>query len=265
VPLFVQTASFSELARTQADFSEGARLPFAYLWACERGLALVFGAGALAALWLGLRGGRERARPLLWLALALAVYGLLAIFSLGFERIGVFGRQVRQCVPFLCLAAAACWMQLIAPAWQRKLGPIAALALVVQVAFNFSEPLQQTFPDDFAREASARFGRLRRELSLEGPNLRRPVFGGSLPDNPNAWDPGAAIAIVNAQHLYPLRGAKALPPGRVALRAEHPMKFRPYQYEGFVPAERAILREHDISMRVIEPEHAAGASSAPER
>ncbi len=251
-PLWVQTARFSELARTQADFSEGASLPFAYLWAAERGIALAFAAGAVGAALLAKRRGPDSARAGLWLGLALAIYAALAFFSLGLERIGVFGRQVRQAVPFLCLASAVAWAQLVPRALRRRLGPPLAAALFAQAAWNFAEPLRQVFPADFAREAAQRFGRQRRELTLVGPNLRRPAFGGAMPDRKQAWDPAARVVLLNAQHLYPVRGTREAPAGRVLLQAEHPMAFRPYQYEGYTPPERAWLREADLSMRVLE-------------
>ena len=195
--------------------------------------------------------------------IALAIYAALAFFSLGLERIGVFGRQVRQLVPFLCLACAVAWAELVPDRVRRRLGPALAAALLALAAWNFADPLRQVFPADFAREAAQRFGRLRRELTLVGPNLRRPAFGGSMPDHSKAWDPAARLALLNAQHLYPVRDAHEAPAGRVLMQAAHPMAFRPYQYEGFTPPERALLRSSDLSMRVLEL--APGADSEGER
>jgi len=262
-PLFFQTARFSELARTQADFSEGASLPFAFLWSAERGIALVYAAGAIGALALVARRAPGAARAGAWLALAVALYAALALFSVGFERIGVFGRQVRQCVPFLCLAAAAAWSGLVPPALRRRTTAPLCAALLAQAAWNFAEPLAQVFPADFVREARARYGALRRGVTLVGPNLRRPAFGGSLPDRAEAWDPAARHVVLNAQHLYPIRGEGRAPAGRETLRARHPMAFRPYQYEGFVPRERAVLRAADLSMRVVELAPEPDSNSSP--
>ena len=38
--------------------------------------------------------------------------------------------------------------------------------------------------------------------------------------------------------------------GRV--RFTHPLQFLPYQYEGFEPMERQVLRSNDIAMRLID-------------
>jgi hypothetical protein len=35
--------------------------------------------------------------------------------------------------------------------------------------------------------------------------------------------------------------------------APHPLTFLPYQYEGYTPEQRRVLRSTDISMRLIDP------------
>ena len=36
------------------------------------------------------------------------------------------------------------------------------------------------------------------------------------------------------------------------MRFPHPLQFLPYQYEGFEPMERQVLRNNDIAMRLID-------------
>lgn len=251
-PLLVEMTRFSELARTQSDLSEGWSLPFAYLWHAEHGLLVVFGIGALGVGW-GLWRRKEEAwrRGAFWLGVAISVYAAQVLLSNGLGRIGVFGRHVRQALPFLCLATAAAASPLFRR-WGRAPRLAACVLLAVQAAWNFATPLAQIFPDRFALAAQARFGTLRPELSLRGPRRSRPAFPVALDEPRIAWDDGATHVLLNAQHLYPVLGSAPTPSGRVLARASHPLAYRPYQYEGYVPSERALLRSADISMRVVE-------------
>jgi hypothetical protein len=38
----------------------------------------------------------------------------------------------------------------------------------------------------------------------------------------------------------------------VLLRFDHPLAYRPFHYEGFAPAERALLRAADLSIRLVQ-------------
>ena len=76
-------------------------------------------------------------------------------------------------------------------------------------------------------------------LSLDGPPL----------NNAHA---DSRWLLLNAQHLYHPRGVAVVPKGIELMRFAHPLEFLPYQYEGFEPMERDVLRHLDISMRLID-------------
>ena len=210
----------------QGDFGEGWRLPFEYLWHAEHALLLVW----LAALayWLARLPEALRIRQVrVALAGVVFVYACLAIASTLLHAFVVYGRLARQLVPFLCLLAAAGLERL----WtmetpSRRRFAMAVLALVaLQAVLNFAASLRITFPADFLRAAVAA-----------------------------GHDRVAGSATVNVRHLWPLPAPFALPPGHVTLmQAPHPLEFRPYQYEGYDPAQRNFLRTRDIRMRVIAP------------
>jgi hypothetical protein len=65
---------------------------------------------------------------------------------------------------------------------------------------------------------------------------------------------GAKFLIVDADYIFPVRGLSSLPRSKVILSEEHPQQYLPYQYEGFSPRERAILREANLTMRVVRVE-----------
>jgi hypothetical protein len=91
--------------------------------------------------------------------------------------------------------------------------------MTVQAIVSFRIPVQQEFPAEFIA---------RSERQFPEPRL-----------------------FLNARHLYPAPDPVSIPPGyREVSSAAHPLRFAPYQYEGFTPAERRLLRTADIRMRV---------------
>jgi hypothetical protein len=242
-------AAFSRSA-TQGLFAEGWSLPWAYLWESE-GWAGAAAAGcvALAGAWAPWRGGPQGRRPLAWLAALGAGYGLLALMSSGLGHFVVYGRTVKALVPFACLAAGWAVRSLAA---ERNGARAAAAALIVAAgAVHIGPHLQRAYPREFEISVLRGWGNPKRSLSVSGSvyiPLAMPV---NRPD----------LALVNAQFLYPIRGYIGFPAGETVLREENPLSYRPYQYEGFTPRERAVLRTCDISMRLIR---LAGAAGVPD-
>ena len=206
---------------SQGVHSEGWKLPLAYLWHAEHSTALLWAAACVYATWRIVRGGRNEASMVGAAGVAL-VYGALVLVSVGLEREVVYGRLVRQLVPFACIATAA----MLAKLWRASPGARTAVAIVlavvlVQAAYNFHRPLTQVFPREFrlmAQRAAARTG---------SPTL-----------------------VLYADHIYPVP-LPVPPAGATLLARPHPLQFLPYQYEGYTPAERAALRSTDIRMRLV--------------
>jgi len=207
----------------QGSFQEGWSLPFAYLWHTEHVLLVLWLASVL---WAVTQSGRSP-RVTAGLFAASSIYALLVIFSVGLSKFVVYGRLARQVVPFLCLIAAAAVSRL----WQSPDTRIrfAAFAIVgavlIQAAANFWQPLVQSFPADFIvrnrpdDSVAARYERL-------------------------IW--------VNTKHLFPGPEPVTLPAHYVTLAAaRHPLAFLPYQYEGYTPQWRAVLRSADTRMQLI--------------
>jgi len=211
----------------QGTFSEGWRLPWAYLWHAEHGLLLLW-LGAAAWGLATLRTGMLSRTMIAGLLGVAVVYGALVLFSVGLSRFVVYGRLARQLVPFFCLISAAAFQT-----WRRSLTErmrvistaAMALLLLAQATVNFSTPLRQVFPADFTARSST---------------VDRSITG------------GAQVIAVNAEHLYPGPKHVVLPSQYEVLRqAPHPLQFIPYQYEGYTPAQRDALRSTDISMKLL--------------
>jgi len=238
----VQMARFSRAAATQADFAEGWSLPWEYLWHAEHGLlvALVTGCGIL--LWHVVRHPAQESRARLWLLCAAGIYAATVVLANGMERVGAFGRQSRQLVPLLCLAGAAGLWRLGAHGrLRRPLLACVSLSVAAQAAWSFATPLAQRFPREVARELTAAYGPLSRENTVvveESPE--------------DVAVPGARFVLLNARYLYPASGLQPPRPGQVLFRTSHPQSYLPYQYEGLRPAERALLRSTDVSIRLLD-------------
>jgi hypothetical protein len=207
----------------------------AYLWQAEKGLLALLLAGlgfALFSAWRDRRLGR-----LAWYGggIVLVLGGLILLSDP--VLIPVFGRRIREVMPFLCLGAAMGIVRFLdgrqrgRRAWAAGL----ALAAAAMAAWNFSGPLRQVFPDQFQQLAAATAAR---QPGSEA--YRLVVIHGALLNE--RWD-------------------GIVPPYPVILRRSHPLQFRPYQYEGYNTAQRAEIDHHDISMRLLalpaQPEPAA--------
>lgn len=220
---------------------EGFRVTWEFLWHAEHGLLALWLA---ATLFVALGGASwrtdGRAAAWQWLGGAVFVYVGLAMTSAVLHVFVVMGRQSRQVVPFLCLATAATIIEVYRRwTWRPWMVALATGVLVVQVGANFATPIRQRFPRDVVSEITAKYGPVDHALSLEGPPL----------NNPHAE---SRWVLLNAQHLYHPRTEAPAPPGVELMRFPHPLEFLPYQYEGFEPMERQVLRRFDISMRLID-------------
>jgi hypothetical protein len=177
----------------------------------------------------------------MWLACAAFIYLALGAGSALVHAFVVMGRQSRQMIPFLCLAsAAALWRLVDTRRPSRWLLTAGAVALGVSTLTNFAVPLAQRFPRTLEGQIRGKYGDVDRMLTIFGPS--------TLADD----RAGRRWLLTNTAHLYPPRAPRPVPSGPVALRFAHPLSFLPYQYEGFDPLERQVLRNNDISMRLID-------------
>lgn len=233
---FTTMGEFSRSA-TQGLFAEGWSLPWAYFWHSEGslGVAVVLAIG-VALVTFGKRPPRRIAGVA---AALLGAYGLLVLASVGLERFVVYARTVKPLVPAFCLLGGWSLAQLLGP-WPR-LRPVAAGAIGLAAAVQFWPHFTRVFPREIELEVLRTWGNPKHTLSVSGSiyiPLALPVTRGDL-------------ALVNCQMLYPLRDEIGYPPGQAIFTIEHPLTYLPFQYESHTPRERAFLRSHDISIRLI--------------
>jgi len=233
----------------QGLFAEGWSLPWEYLAHSESwpGLAVLamFAAAALR------HRGRMPRRVSGVLLLAAGAWGLMALMSTGLERFVVYARTARPLVPLLCLAGGWAVRDLLASPRVRR---IAMAAVVAAAGLQFAPHFTRVFP----REAEARIltevGNPKSGLSVDGCIFRPLYLPVTRPD----------LVLVNAQPLYPVRTYAGYPAGRVLWEAPNPLGYLPYQYEGHTPRERRLLREHDIAIKLIRPDHPESVPNYPD-
>jgi len=193
----------------QGDFSEGWRLPWAYLWQVEHGVLALLLASILVLGLRAWRGSLDRASAMACLG-GVAVYALLVLPSNGVRHFVVYGRLAKQLTPFLALVAAypVAWVGCRAASMGMLAPAIVLLALAS--AYNWLGPMRQVFPD--------RFHRMAHELVSRNPQAR----------------------FVSDRH--PIPGDSAAMPAAdcaVLMDSSHPLLYVPYLYEGYDPDQRA--------------------------
>jgi hypothetical protein len=222
--LLQQFVAFSRTGK-QGLYSEGWSLPWVFLWHAEHFLILLWAVALINSLREAMLGRASHA-VVLGLSGVIFIYGILVIFSVVLQKYVVYGRLVRQLVPFCSILAAVFLEQLWRFSPKGKSIAIAILTLtVLQATLNFRQPLAQVFPPEFHRLASQAM---------------------------DSTEKGEYEVLFD-HHIYRdvYREALRAKDGRTIIQKDHPLQFLPYQFEGFTPEERAELQSSDISMRLI--------------
>jgi hypothetical protein len=230
-----------EFSRTvhQGVFAEGWRLPWEYFWHSESVLGLAVAIALVVALGLDLRARRIPPRVTLWLSLALGGYVLLGVASAGFEKFVVYGRSARSLLPFACLLGAYALTRLIG--LRSWVGAFAFVAIIVGAGINQVPHFLQAFPREVKRQVWSTLGVPKHALAFTGTTYDSPVAPVTRPE----------LALVNTEGLFPLREFVGYPAGQVVFSTPHPNASPAYQYEGYSPSARALLRRHPVDMRLI--------------
>lgn len=218
-------ASFKTFSGTvfQGDFGRGHAFVWQYLWSAEGAVLLVWLAGAAYAAVCGWRRGLLE-RPLVWVAMAAALYASLVVAADVMKVFVVYGRTARAVVPFLCLAAAWSANDLWERGRFRDRTAFGILALVgLAAAANMAAPLRIVFDRQF--------------IAMATSVIRATPIG--------------SFHIENARHLRPGEMTDDdSDPGTPLLYRHHPLQFRPYLFEGFNEAQRKYLNGRDIGMKL---------------
>ena len=239
-PAYWQTMVAFSGTVNQGRYTEGWSLPWEYFWHSEGWFGLAVLLGLVAAWVVARRSGVPIGRQArVGLAGAVMSYAWLVLFSVGLEKFIVYARSVKPLVPFLCLAGGWAVARLLADRRRAQVGAAVCCALA---AIQFAPHFAMTFPAETERRILREFGNPKHSLSVAGSLYAPLALPVQRPD----------LVLVNAQLLYPVRDYIGYPAGTTLVSLEHPLSYPPFQYESHNPRERALLRSHDIRLRLIQ-------------
>lgn len=220
----------------QGAFSEGHTLPFAYLWEAEKFLSIVWLSFIIYSVIL-LRKARPQ-RIIIWLGALVFIYGNLVIFSVFLNKFVVYGRLVRQMIPFIALSSAFALRILEYKIQNRYFAPCVVAAVLIIAGINFRSPLLLTYPIEFERRAHG----LHSDFELP-----REMMSYMSPDKVEV----GSYTSYYIKYIYPFPKEHIPSQGQIVMRASHPQRYKPYLYEGFTPERRAIFQSTQFDMLII--------------
>jgi hypothetical protein len=229
---------FSSTVR-QGLFREGWSLPWEYFWHTEGWFGLFLAAAMGSAAWVAASDAEGSRRARRWLGLFAATYLLLVIMSVGLKKFVIYGRTAHPLVPLACLAAAT-GVQHCAGS-RRRLNQALAVLVIGGALARFAPSLMRLYPLELEQRVLQEYGMPKRVMTFSG-SIYHPLQTPRLaPD----------LALVNAQLLCPVRSYLGYPHGEVIFSCDHPLNYLPYQYAGYTPRERALLREHPPLIQLV--------------
>ena len=230
---------------SDGSYAEGVIFPFLYFRDVEGLMCLVWTGGILACAVVALRHADDetRRRARLWLAFALCLYLLMALFSTGLRQFVLYGRIARSLAPFIVMACAVGFAPILSRyGWRLCLPFVAALCLIGLL--NFLPAAQLRYPLAIAYDVYQQYDDVSYESTVRKRFLR--------------WDikpqlPEARYKLVNAAVYLEVFEIDAVrPDGEVLLEVPHPLHYKPWQYEGLTPEMRAMVNRSDFAIWLID-------------
>ena len=222
----------------QGNYDDGHRVILAYLWHAEGLFTGIWLAALLLVIPLAIRSDREaRHRAIWWLTIIVTLVSILVVGANFFEVFVVYGRLVRQIVPFLALLTGWTVSRLWAnrPRWDGRERAAGATLLAIAL-WNFSTPLLQVYPVPFRARALA-------ALPVSGKQGAAGSRAGQLP---------AGYRFVNADVIWPVPQQTRLTSGSVVVaKADHPMKWGALLYEVLDRKQRGLFESADLTMMLV--------------
>jgi hypothetical protein len=217
---------------TQGSYEEGWSLPFAYFWHTEHFLFIFL---VMLALYAVTKGNGRKA-VVLWGSCILFIYVCLVIPSVFLHSFVVYGRLVRQIMPFLILLSANGLISISKDVQAgQKIVPVVLLLVFIQAAWNFKTTFAVAFPRDFVREAQSQYA----DFTF---SPKRFAFGAPEICEDHGY------AMQNAKYFLDAPETTQVIPGDILLSASHPVNFLPYQYEGYTPDQQQAFRKIQLKM-----------------
>ena len=158
----------------------------------------------------------------------------------------LYGRTIKQTIPFFCLASSypiAVYLENYKSTKSKLLFFTASIILGLQVVYNFKDCLDIEFPYNFILKSSSYQKEFSHLTEITGPSISKLESSSSNHDH----------AVLNAHTLIPpFTGHKNIPIKKTLLRSDHPYNFKPYQYIHYRIEERTMLRGLDLKMKFVQ-------------
>lgn len=230
------------------DLGLGWAVFFIYLFEAENGLIVLFAVGFIFSVreWLSDFSLRTLDHRNFGPLAVILVFLLIILFSDVLQISVLYGRTIKQIIPFLCMACALPLAQLKNFLYIPRINlavKLLSVASIAQAGYNQLICINIAFPSSFTAHVEKKYGVVSKMSNLKGPNVD--VFEHAEPDS--------KYILINGQNLImPVLGKKVIPQGKILLTAPHPYQYKPYQFVHFNSRERNILDNTDISMRLIK-------------
>lgn len=225
---------------TQGSFSEGWSLPFEYFWHAEHGFIVALGLFSLVALFLLLKNGNR----FLYIAFGgiLFIYLCLVIPSNFTHTFVVYARIARQLMPFLVLSAAygLSYVHSWKPAGRWLVNLVIAM-IFVHAAWNYGLSYKNDYPREFVQEVQKQHS----DFKISSNMMR--YYAPLVCQN-------HGFLLANFHYLYGWSELVPVVQGEVLMSAAHPINFLPYQFDGYSPEERQVIRDENFEMVLYKPD-----------
>ena len=159
----------------------------------------------------------------------------------------LYGRTIKQIIPFLCLACSfsiyEIFRRLIHKKNYKLIFTSGFLLLTVSIS-NQLDVIRLTYPNEFKNKVRKQFPDFDETSSFIGKNVQKL----------ENYTKNKEYIVVNAQYLVPpLNEVKELPIGKVIYQKEHPYNsFEPYQFLHYNKFERSLINSNKTSMILIK-------------
>ena len=158
----------------------------------------------------------------------------------------LYGRTIKQTIPFFCLAISypiTCLVENFRSIGSRFIIYLSIFIFGIQICYNFKTCINLVFPENFILKSFSYQKEFSHLTEISGPNISKLESKQCNHDH----------AVLNAHSLVPpFTGYNDLPIKNILLESDHPYKFKPYQYIHYHIEERRILRDLDLKMKFVE-------------
>ena len=174
------------------------------------------------------------------------IFGAFIICTEVIGSFVLYGRTIKQIIPYLCLACSFSLCNLMRSVSTKTSISISLTLALITLCVSFNnhlKVLEIVYPKNFKEKAvliTPDFQEISSFIGVKVQKLEKPNIE-------------KKFSLVNAQYLVPpLIEIKNIPQGKVILEETHPyFAFKPYQFLHYNDIERSLINTHKPTMKLI--------------